>query len=97
MRGVTQQGDPYAAQTVWSDPLPHHARYQAELPADPRLLPDCLEVFVIHHAAARALGFGVPEAADGDRNLRKVSKLPDAARTSDARPLAAQRRSPLHA
>ena len=90
MRGATQESDPYAAQTVWSDPL-HRRAPHAELPADPRLLPDCLGGFVIHHAVARALGFGVPEAAEGDRDLRKVSKLLDAALARDPRPLAAQR------
>ena len=79
-----------ARHTPWSDPGAHKARLR-ELPAGGIALADALEEFVIHHAVARFLGFGVPEAAEGDRDLRKACRLLDAALGRDGRPLSAHR------
>jgi hypothetical protein len=49
----------YASHSPWTDPGEHRHRL-AELPGGPAELPDALEQFVIHHAAARAVGYGVP-------------------------------------
>ncbi len=65
-----------------------------ELPADAAALPDILEGFVIHHAIARALGYGVPHAAEKDRNLRLVSRLLGEALQRDPRSLAKHRALP---
>ena len=54
-------------------------------------LPGALEQFVIHHAIVRALGYGVPPAAEQDRNLRFVSHLLHEATQRDPRPLTAHR------
>jgi Transglutaminase-like superfamily len=76
--------------TLWSDPQTHRARL-LELPADAAALPDVLEGFVIHHVIARALGSGVPPAAEKDRNLRLVSHLIGEAVQRDPRSLAKHR------
>ncbi|WP_158747088.1 transglutaminase domain-containing protein [Acidisphaera sp. L21] len=76
--------------TKWSDPGPHRERLN-ELPAAPAALADALEDFVIHHAIARSLGFGVPATAEADRDLRQASRLLDAALQRDARPLTEHR------
>jgi hypothetical protein len=76
--------------TLWSDPGQHRTRL-GELPAAPAALADALEGFVIHHAIARSLGFGVPADAEPDRNLREVSRLLDQAMQRDARPLTKHR------
>lgn len=72
--------------TRWSDPGLHRARL-CELPSAPAILADALEKFVIHHAIARSLGFGVPPEAEKDRNLRRVSCMLDEVMQRDARPL----------
>jgi hypothetical protein len=54
-------------------------------------LADALEAFVIHHAAARSAGVGVPIEAEPDRNLRHASRLLDAAVQRDARSLTEHR------
>lgn len=77
-------------QTHWSDPGPHAARLCA-IPASARAIPDVLEQFVIHHAIARGLGYRVPQAAEGDRDLRTVARLLDAAMQRDPRPLTVHR------
>ncbi len=79
-----------ARQTVWSDPGRHGARVR-ELSDRPGVIADRLELFVLHHEIARHLGFGVPEAAEGDRGLRRVEALLDAAFARDARVLTAHR------
>ena len=76
--------------TPWSDPRTHQARVR-ELPGEAATLPDVLEGFVIHHAIARALGYGVPPAAEGDRNLRLASHLLGEAVQRDPRPLTEHR------
>jgi hypothetical protein len=76
--------------TRWSDPGPHRARL-SELPATPTALADALEKFVIHHAIARSLGFGVPKHAETDRDLRQASHLLGEAVQRDARPLTQHR------
>jgi len=76
--------------TPWSDPGPHRTRL-SELPASPAALADALEEFVIHHAIARSLGFGVPAEAEPDRNLRQASRLLGEAIQRDARPLTEHR------
>ncbi|HKW55577.1 MAG TPA: transglutaminase domain-containing protein [Stellaceae bacterium] len=65
-----------------------------ELPADPAAIPDALENFVIHHAIARQLGFGVPDAAEPDRNLRSLARLIEALVGRDSRPLTEHRDLP---
>jgi hypothetical protein len=62
-----------------------------ELPSDPTAIPDALENFVIHHAIARHMGIGVPEAAEPDRNLRTVARIIEALVERDARPLTEHR------
>jgi len=62
-----------------------------ELPVEAAALPDVLEGFVIHHAIARALSYGVPAAAEKDRNLRFVSRLLGEAVQRDPRPLTQRR------
>lgn len=81
---------PDSRHTPWSDPQAHGARLH-ELPADATALPDALEEFVIHHAVARALGYGVPAAAERDLDLRFVSLLLAAAVQRDPRPLTEHR------
>jgi hypothetical protein len=81
---------PDRCHTAWSDPKTYRAQLR-ELPSEPAFLPDALEGFVIHHAIARALGHGVPAAAEGDRNLRFVSSLLAAATARDARALTEHR------
>jgi hypothetical protein len=76
--------------TRWSDPGPHRARL-GELLTSPAALADALEEFVIHHAIARSLGFGVPTEAEKDRNLRQVSRLLGEAVQRDDRPLTEHR------
>ena len=76
--------------TIWSDPGPWRSRV-GELPEDPRAIPDALENFIIHHAIARAMSFGVPESAETDRNLRSVARLFEAIVSRDARPLGEHR------
>ena len=83
----------YEQHTAWSDPGSLSARIR-ELPADPTAIPDALENFVIHHAIARQMGFGVPAAAEPDRNLRSVARLVAALVARDSRPLTEHRDLP---
>jgi hypothetical protein len=76
--------------TPWSAPGAWQARLR-ELPDDPAAIPDALENFLIHHAIARAMGFGVPTEAEPDRNLRSVARLLEAVVRRDARPLSQHR------
>lgn len=85
----------YAAQTVWSDPGPYAERL-ADLPTEPLALADALENFLIHHAAARFLKFGVPDYAETDRALRTVERLLQTALERDARPLSEHRDLPAY-
>jgi hypothetical protein len=75
---------------AWSDPGPWRARLR-ELPDEPAAIPDALENFVIHHAVARAMRLGVPEAAEPDRNLRSLARLIEGAVKRDSRPLTEHR------
>lgn len=85
----------YAAHTPWSDPGCHRAQLM-ELPCAPRELADALENFLIHHAAARFLKFGVPHYAEQDRRLRRVERLLATAFDRDARPLSQHRDLPAY-
>ncbi|AZO80485.1 MULTISPECIES: transglutaminase domain-containing protein [unclassified Bosea (in: a-proteobacteria)] len=76
--------------TWWSDPGAHRLRL-SELPDRPVAIADNLEEFVIHHAVARQIGFGVPAAAEGDRSLRRASLLLGEVVRRDARPLSVHR------
>lgn len=76
--------------TPWSDPGRWQARL-SELPSDPAAIPDALEDFVIHHAVARLLGFGVPERAGHDRNLRTLQRIISTVFERDDRPLTEHR------
>lgn len=76
--------------TAWFDPGAQRARLR-ELPAAPGALADALELFLVHHAAARARGWGVPAAPEGDRALRRAALLLEAAVERDGRPLDARR------
>jgi hypothetical protein len=76
--------------TPCSDPGRYHAGITG-LSADPGTIADRLELFVIHHDIARAIGFGVPAAAEGDRGLRLASTLLAAALARDPRPLTEHR------
>jgi hypothetical protein len=67
-----------------------------ELPDEPTAIPDALENFVIHHAIARQMGLGVPEAAEPDRNLRTLSRLIEFLVERDDRPLTEHRDATLH-
>lgn len=85
----------YADHTPWSDPGDLADRLAA-LPADPLALADGLENFLIHHAAARFLKFGVPDYAERDRGPRTVHRLLAAALDRDPRPLSAHRDLPTY-
>lgn len=85
----------YSQQTAWSDPGPF-ADGLDDLPAHPGELADCLENFLIHHAAARFLNFGVPDYAETDRNLRTVERLFQTAKERDNRPFTAHRQLPAY-
>lgn len=87
------QGERDTDHTDWSDPR-EHADALAALPTDPAALADALEEFVIHHAAARAMGFGVPERAERDRGLRTAERLVATALARDPRPLTVHRDLP---
>ncbi len=79
-----------AEHTYWSDPGALRSRL-AELPSEPLMLPDALENCVIHHAIARAIGFGVPATAELDRDLRTAARLLDALVRRDERALSQHR------
>jgi hypothetical protein len=79
--------------TAWSAPGPWQARLR-ELPREPAAIADALEDFLIHHAIARAVGFGVPREAEPDRNLRTVARLLAAAVARDPRELTQHRALP---
>ncbi len=81
----------YSQHTAWSDPGPF-ADSLDDLPAHPSELTDCLENFLIHHAAARSLNFGVPDYAETDRNLRTVERLFQTAKDRDNRPFTEHRK-----
>jgi hypothetical protein len=81
---------PDSRHTPWSKPDDLQPRLQ-ELPSDPAAIPDALENFVIHHAIARHVGLGVPEAAEPDRNLRTVRRILGVLVDRDARPLRVHR------
>lgn len=85
----------FSQHTAWSDPGPF-ADSLDELPADPGELADCLENFLIHHAAARFLNFGVPDYAETDRNLRTVERLFRTAKDRDDRPFSEHRQLPAY-
>jgi hypothetical protein len=76
--------------TCWSDPGAHRPRLK-ELPSQPAAIADSLEEFVIHHAVARQIGFGVPTIAEGDRILRRASLLLEQVVHRDPRPLSEHR------
>ncbi len=80
----------YADHTPWSDPGLYRDRL-AVLPTEPLALADALENFLIHHAAARFLKFGVPDYAETDRGLRTIQRLLGTAFERDDRPLSEQR------
>src|SRR5213076_3085377 len=77
---------PDSLHTPWSDPGDLQARLR-ELPSHPIAIPDALENFVIHHAIARHMGLGVPEAAEPDRNLRTSRRILGVLVDRDTRPL----------
>lgn len=79
-----------AEHTYWSDPGALRSRL-AELPSEPHALPNALENFVIHHAIARAMGFGVPATAESDRDLRTAARLLDVLVRRDGRALSEHR------
>ena len=83
----------YANHSEWSDPKGFADRLSG-LPTSPRALADALEEFVIHHAAARSIGFGVPDYAESDRGARSVARLLGTAIERDGRPLTAHRDLP---
>lgn len=85
----------YADHTPWSDPGDLADRLAA-LPADPLAPADGLENFLIHHAAARFLKFGVPDYAERDRGLRTAHRLLATALDRDPRPLSAHRDLPAY-
>ncbi|WP_108882467.1 transglutaminase domain-containing protein [Anderseniella sp. Alg231-50] len=85
----------YSQHTAWSDPGPFAGSLN-DLPADPGQLANCLENFLIHHAAARSLNFGVPDYAESDRNLRTVERLLQTAMDRDNRPLTEHRKLPAY-
>lgn len=72
----------YTAQSTFTTPGQFKAAL-LELPESLAELSDALENFLIHHAAARSLGFGVPESAEQDRNSRTVEKLMRVAMSRD--------------
>jgi hypothetical protein len=76
--------------SFWSDPGRWRTRLH-ELPRDPTAIPDALENLVIHHAIARHMGIGVPEAAEPDRNLRTVARIIAALVERDTRALTGHR------
>lgn len=92
---MTSGPDEYIPQTVWSDPK-QHSRALEEAPENLVDLADFIDRFLIHHAVARSLGFGVPAEAEGDRNLRTVERLLDAAFQRDMRPLSEIRKLPAY-
>jgi hypothetical protein len=93
--GYVMGHHPDAVQTRWSSPRRWASRLD-ELPATPMLLTDALEEFVIHHAVARALGFGVPAYAESDRDLRTVAALIRTAICRDPRGLTLHRDLPAY-
>ena len=88
-----QPSTSYANQTYWSDPK-QFADQISLLPIAPAALADALEEFLIHHAAARAIGFGVPDYAEADRGLRTVGRILETAFGRDDRPLTTHRDLP---
>lgn len=80
-------------QTYWSNPGAY-AEQLSVLPEQPVLLADMLENFLIHHATARHLGFGVPEQTESDRNLRTVERMLSTIFQRDARSLSEHRDLP---
>ncbi|MEO1192223.1 MAG: transglutaminase domain-containing protein [Pseudomonadota bacterium] len=83
----------YSEHSFWSDPK-GYATALTDLPTTPDALPDALEEFLIHHAAARAMGFGVPDYAETDRSLRSVARLLHTAFGRDPRSLMQHRDLP---
>lgn len=82
--------DADAGHTPWSDPGAQRA-FLRTLPADPALLPDALERFVVHHVIAPMIGHPVPAHAEGDRGLRFAERLLAAQHARDPRPLTEKR------
>ncbi|HST74265.1 MAG TPA: transglutaminase-like domain-containing protein [Acetobacteraceae bacterium] len=82
-----------AEHTYWSEPGALRSRL-AELPSEPRMLPDALENFLIHHAVARYMNLGVPAQAESDRDLRTVVRLLDRLTRRDGRHLSEHRALP---
>ena len=83
----------YIDHTMWSDPGRHKSKLM-ELPKSPVDLSDGLEEFLIHHVAAGYIGFGVPDYAESDRNLRTVSRILSTISERDSGPLSKQRELP---
>jgi hypothetical protein len=80
----------YARHTRWSEPGPNGYRLRS-LPTEPQGLADALEGFIVHIAVARSFGHAVPLEAEGDRLLRRASRLLDEALRRDARALTESR------
>lgn len=83
----------YDIHSSWSSPGEFSAQL-LHLPAQPVALADSLENFMIHHAAARRLGFGVPEQAEADRNMRRMALILATILERDARSLTEHRDLP---
>lgn len=83
----------YIPHTIWSDPGGYRTALQ-DAPGNLVELADHIDGFLIHHAVARSLGFGVPQAAETDRNLRTVHRLLETAFRRDHRPLNEARKLP---
>lgn len=64
----------YARQSRWSDPGPHAARLDA-LPANPALLPAALNGLLLHPVSAASSGTPIPDAAQADKQVRRVEDL----------------------
>ncbi|WP_136681406.1 transglutaminase domain-containing protein [Neptunomonas sp. XY-337] len=86
----------YCQQTRWSS-VGNLQAYLDALPSSALALADALENTLIHHGAARHLGFGVPEYAEGDRDVRYLQGLLALIVERDARPLTDHRDLPDYA
>ena len=76
--------------TYWSNPGAYRDRL-GELPAEAAAIADGLEQFLIQHSIARQIGVAVPVHAEGDRSLRRASRLLAEAVRRDGRPLSEHR------
>ena len=84
------QDVPDRRHTYWSNPEAYRDRL-GELPAEPAAIADGLEQFLIQHSIARQIGVAVPVHAEGDRSLRRASRLLAEAVRRDGRPLSKHR------